>query len=95
MDIILLANMNFKHTFDSTGKEITADVDYGEYNSTSLTQNATSYYKLDGTILQPDYILDGDQDGKLLFKTAKSDYVNPLKKRAKLEAGFKPKFCFN
>ncbi len=25
----LVANINFKHTFDSTGKEITADLDYG------------------------------------------------------------------
>jgi hypothetical protein len=88
----VVANANLKHTFDSTGKEITADVDYGVYNSNSLTRNATSYYKLDGAPLQPDYILDGDQDGKLQFTTIKSDYVNPLKKKAKIEAGFKLSF---
>lgn len=88
----IVANINFKHTFDSTGKEITADLDYGSYNSGSLTRNATRYYKLDGSTLQPDYILDGDQDGKLNFKTAKVDYVNPLKKGAKWEAGFKTSF---
>jgi hypothetical protein len=88
----IVANINFKHTFDSTGKEITADADYGVYNSSSLTHNATRYYKLDGTSLQPDYILDGDQDGELTFKTAKVDYVNPLKKGAKFEAGFKTSF---
>ncbi len=88
----LVANVNFKHTFDSTGKEITADLDYGSYTSHSLSRNATRYYKLDGTSLQPDYVLDGDQDGKLTFKTAKVDYVNPLKKAAKWEAGFKTSF---
>ncbi len=88
----VVANLNFKHTFDSTGKEITADFDYGYYDSKSLTVNATSYYKLDGSILQPDYILDGNQKGKLNFKTAKVDYVNPLKKGAKWEAGFKTSF---
>ncbi len=88
----ILANINFKHTFDSTGKELTADIDYGVYNSKSLTVNATRYYKLDGTMLQPDYTLDGDQKGKLSFKTAKVDYVNPLKKGAKWEAGFKTSF---
>ena len=88
----VVANVNFKHSFDSTGKEITADIDYGFYNSTSLTVNATSYYKLDGSTLQPDYILDGDQKGKLNFKTVKIDYVNPLKKGAKWEAGFKTSF---
>jgi len=88
----VVANINFKHTFDSTGKELTADVDYGSYHSTSLTRNATKYYKLDGTSLQPDYILDGDQDGKLTFKTGKFDYINPLGKSAKWEAGFKTSF---
>ena len=88
----VVANINFKHTFDSTGKELTADLDYGNYHSTSLTVNATKYYKLDGSSLQPDYILDGDQNGKLTFKTAKVDYVNPLKKGARWEAGFKTSF---
>jgi iron complex outermembrane receptor protein len=88
----VVANVNFKHTFDSIGKELTADLDYGSYNSSSLTRNATKYYKLDGSMLQPDYILDGDQAGKLTFKTAKVDYTNPLKNQAKLEAGFKLSF---
>lgn len=87
-----VVNVNFKHSFDSTGREITADIDYGFYNSRSLTLNTTSYYKLDNTQLQPDYILQGDQDGRLTFKTAKVDYVNPLGKEAKLEAGFKTSF---
>ncbi|OSZ81272.1 hypothetical protein CAP36_08565 [Chitinophagaceae bacterium IBVUCB2] len=87
-----VSNINLKHSFDSTGKEITADVDYGTYNSNSLSTIATQYYKLDGTALQPDYILDGDQDGKLKLFTVKSDYTNPLKKGAKLEAGFKLSF---
>ena len=88
----MVANVNFKHTFDTSGKEITADLDYGDYNSHSLTTNATKYYKLDGSPLQPDYVLDGDQHRTLHFKTAKSDYVNPLKKGARWEAGFKTSF---
>ena len=88
----VVANINFKHSFDSTGRELTTDLDYGNYSSSSLTGNASRYYKLDGTSLQPDYILDGDQNGELIFKTAKLDYVNPLKKGAKLEAGFKTSF---
>jgi iron complex outermembrane recepter protein len=87
-----VVNVNFKHSFDSTGREITADFDYGFYKSRSLTLNSTNYYKLDGTQLQPDYTLQGDQDGKLTFKTAKVDYVNPLGKETKLEAGFKTSF---
>jgi iron complex outermembrane receptor protein len=87
-----VANINFKHTFDSTGKELTADVDYGVYDSKSLTVNATNYYKLDGTQLQPNYILNGDQDGELTLQTAKVDYINPLSKGSKWEAGVKTSF---
>ena len=87
-----VANINYKHTFDSTGKELTADADYGEYNSKSLTTNLTGYHKTDGSFLQPDYGLNGDQKGKLTLKTAKADYVNPLKKGAKFEAGIKTSF---
>lgn len=87
-----IANINFKHTIDTTGKEITADLDYGVYRSTSLSRNATRYFRLDNTKLQPDYTLDGDQDGILTLKTSKVDYVNPLKNGAKFEVGLKTSF---
>ncbi|MGZ5219176.1 MAG: TonB-dependent receptor, partial [Chitinophagaceae bacterium] len=57
----IFANINFKHSFDSTGKELTADADYGVFKSNSLSYNGTKYYKNDGTPLQADYRLDGDQ----------------------------------
>src|SRR5690606_31545666 len=41
-----MANLNFKHQFDSLGREITADVDYGIYRNTSLTRTASSFYEL-------------------------------------------------
>ena len=88
----VLANINFKHSFDSTGRELTADADYGVYSSNSLTVNSTNYYRLDGGTLQPNYILNGDQNGELDFKTAKIDYVHPLKNGAKWEAGLKTSF---
>lgn len=87
-----VANINFKHSFDSTGKELTADIDYGTYHSDALSSTATKYYKLDGSMQQPDYILQGDQTGQLTFTTAKIDYVNPLRKNAKFETGFKTSF---
>jgi iron complex outermembrane recepter protein len=86
-----VVNVNFKHNFDSAGKELTADADYGSYKSSSLTINSTNYYKLDGSALQPSYVLSGDQNGKLLFKAAKVDYVNPVGK-SKWEVGIKTSF---
>ncbi len=88
----VVANINFKHNFNNNGKELTADVDYGEYNSASLSRVATKYFNLSGGSLQPDYILDGDQDGKLILRTGKVDYTNPLKTGGRIEAGAKTSY---
>ncbi len=87
-----VANLNFKHKFDSIGKEVTADIDYGVFNSGSITRTASSFYNPDGTKKKGDNILDGDQNGKLVLRTAKVDYVNPLKKGAKFELGAKTSY---
>jgi len=87
-----VANINFKHSFNTKGKELTADVDYGVFNSSSLTRTASNFYNLDGSPKKEDEILDGDQQGKLTLQTAKVDYINPLKDGAKLEAGFKTSY---
>jgi len=87
-----VANFNIKHTFDSTGKEITADIDYGIFDSYNSSRVATQYYDLNNAPLRPDYILDGLQDGKLRLATFKSDFTNPLRKKARIEAGFKTSF---
>ena len=88
----VFANINFKYSFDSTGRELTTDFDYGIFKTASISYNGTKYFYPDGTPMQPDYILDGDQDGKLTLKTAKFDYVHPLKNKARLEAGGKISF---
>ena len=88
----MLANINYKHTFDSLGRELTADIDYGTFISHSLSSIATKYYDLNGGALQPDYILKGDQPGKLTLRTGKVDYVHPLAKNAKIETGFKASY---
>ena len=88
----MVANVNVKHKFDSLGRELSADLDYGIFNSSSLTRTSTSYFDLLGNHKKPGDILDGDQEGELTLKTGKVDYVNPLKKGAKFEAGFKTSY---
>jgi iron complex outermembrane receptor protein len=85
----MIANINYKHSFNTTGKELTADIDYGTYYSDALSSNSTRYYNLDGSSLQPNYRLDGDQAGKLTLRTARVDYTNPLKAGARFETGLK------
>lgn len=88
----VFANVNLKQKLDSTGKELTADVDYGVFNSGSLTRTASSFYNLNGSKRKDDDVLDGDQAGKLTLKTAKVDLTNPMQNGAKLEAGFKTSY---
>ncbi len=87
-----IANINFKHAFNTTGQELTADADYGEYHSASLSSTATQYYKLNGSQQQPSYTLNGDQKGKLTLKTAKIDFTNPMKNGARFETGAKTSY---
>ena len=87
-----LFNINFKHNFKQQGREITTDADYGKYNSLSNSRTHTRYFDLDGEPWQPDYILNGRQDGDLEFFTARADYVHPLKNKASIEAGMKTSF---
>jgi iron complex outermembrane recepter protein len=83
------SNINFRHVFDSTGKELTADADYIYYNAAN-TQNLSNYYfnAAGNTIEKPD-TLYGNLPQIIHIYSAKVDYVHPLKKGAKLEAGLK------
>lgn len=88
-------NFNLKHTFDSTGKELTADIDYASYNQ-QVIQNSTTEttYNL-GQALTPPYILRGDLPSDIAIKTFKIDYVHPLNKLSRLEIGAKSSFVSN
>lgn len=88
----ILGNINYKFTFDSAGRELTADVDYGRFNNNSHSRFITGFYSLSGQPLKPEYKLNGDQEGKISIATVKADYTHPLNKSIRLEAGFKTSF---
>ncbi len=88
----ILGNINYKYSFDSTGRELTADLDYGVFNNSVGSRFITGFYALDGTSNKPEYKLNGDQDGKINIATVKADYTHPLNKNTRLEAGFKSSF---
>ncbi|WP_165871528.1 TonB-dependent receptor [Flaviaesturariibacter flavus] len=88
----VVGNINFKTRLDSAGSELTADADFGQYNSGSLTRTASSFFNLDGSPKANPDILDGDQKGRLSLATAKADYTHPLGKGARFEAGAKTSY---
>jgi outer membrane receptor protein involved in Fe transport len=87
----ITTNFNFKHTFDSTGKEITADIDYSKYGSNSFTELST--YSFDPTGLKNgEGILRGTIPSDINIYSAKVDYIHPFKSGLKLEAGLKSSY---
>ncbi|QNH60606.1 outer membrane beta-barrel protein [Hymenobacter sediminicola] len=84
----IAGNLTLRHTFrpDSVGTpELTADADMARYGITRLLNLATSYTLPTRT---PTSLL-GTHDGTLTIQSVKADYVRPLPRGLRLEAGAK------
>lgn len=84
-------NANLRHQIDTAGSELTADLDYIKYTSGNIQSLTNAYFTPNGTPL-PGYRSDtlyGKLPQDIAIYSAKIDYVKPLKKGAKFEAGFK------
>jgi iron complex outermembrane recepter protein len=81
-------NLNYRHQFDSTGRELTMDLDYVKYSSSSdqYFDNITTY---PNTSAKTETILTGDLPSDINIYSLKTDYAQPLTKDLKLETGLK------
>lgn len=86
------SNFNFKHTFDSTGREITFDLDYASYSNKSKTQLNSGIFDAVNNKLGNDVILRGDIPSDINIYSVKVDYVHPFKSGLKLETGLKTSY---
>lgn len=86
------ANLNFRHVFDSTGRELTADLDHLRYKSTNAQELVNAYFDPVWAPLSKADTLLGDLPQDIQIYTAKLDYTHPLKNGVKLEAGLKTSF---
>jgi hypothetical protein len=86
-------NLNWKHTFDTTGKELTADFDYVVYGNVSDMVLTTNFFN---EVLQKTgtSYLKGHLPANIDIYTFKSDYVQPIK-AGRLEAGVKFSYVKN
>ena len=87
-------NLNMRHVIDTTGSEITADLDYISYHSGNNQSLTNQYYTPTGLPLpaSPNDTLLGNLPQRIDIYSAKVDYVKPLKHGAKFEAGLKSSF---
>ncbi len=82
-------NINLRHIIDTTGTEITADLDYVNYGNNSNQMFGNYFYDKAGDKKQPDEFLKGQLPSNIKIYSAKTDYTHPLKGNAKIEAGLK------
>jgi len=87
------ANLNLRHTFDSSGKTLSVDADYAGYPGTGIQDFTTTYYndKPIGPVPQP-VILHGDLTGLTQIRSFKADYATPFVMGAKMETGVKTSY---
>jgi outer membrane receptor protein involved in Fe transport len=83
----LTANANFKRALNSNGREITADIDFIKYSSAleQSTNNEVLYPNDPGN----PYLLRAMLPSDINIYSGKVDYVHPLNKETKIEAGAK------
>lgn len=85
-------NLNYKHTFDSTGREFTTDLDYTFYNNVSDQLLSTGFFNGNYQKTSDSLYLSGHLPSEINIYSVKSDYVHPLKKGARIEAGIKSSY---
>ena len=86
-------NLNWKHSFDTAGRELNSDFDFVAYNNVGDLLLTTDYYN---NMLQHTgtSFLRGHLPANIDIYTFKSDYIHPLKE-GRFEAGVKISFVKN
>jgi iron complex outermembrane receptor protein len=82
-------NVNDKLSIDTSGQQLSIDLDYSRFNNQALMQHDTYFYNPDGTVMAPPAFLRTHTPSVIEIHTAKADYIWPVNKTVKLEAGAK------
>ncbi len=91
----LAANFNYRHVFDSIGKELTIDADYVLYDNVSKTRLFTDFYNNAGQSSGIPLLLNGVLPAKINIYSLKANYILPLKSAVKIETGIKSSLVKN
>jgi outer membrane receptor protein involved in Fe transport len=82
-------NLNFRHLLDKKGKEITSDVDYANHTMKNNVFMVNSYTDANGNHFRKADTLTGLLPQIINVYSGRVDYLHPLKKNARFEAGLK------
>ena len=82
-------NMYFRTLLDKNGRELTADLDFLKYGSANELFMVNSYSDATGNDFKKADTLTGHLPQDIKVYSGRVDYIHPLKKNAKFEAGIK------
>ncbi len=82
-------NFNYKHTYDSTGRELTIDLDYARFVDESQNNYRSRYVNALFLPVHPDSLLRTNSASFINQYSLKSDYVIPSFLKAKWSLGMK------
>jgi iron complex outermembrane receptor protein len=85
-------NLNFRQVLDTTGKELTADLDYVTYNSNNNQSLSNYYFDAVGNPTHKGDTLYGKLPQDIGIYSGRVDYSMPMKKSGRFEAGLKTSF---
>ncbi|WP_128544783.1 outer membrane beta-barrel family protein [Larkinella soli] len=85
-------NLNYKYDFNGKGRELTADLDYSRFNGDSHNNLVTTYTNAADSVVQAPAIVRNTMPSLIDIWAFKSDFVQPLKKGGKFEAGIKTSY---
>jgi len=82
-------NLNDKYKIDTSGQEISVDLDYSKFRNFSDARYNTDYFLADGSPQRAPQILLNQTPSDITIYTGKVDYAKPLTKTIKFEVGAK------
>src|SRR5205085_2877528 len=85
------ANFNYRHVFDTAGRELTVDLDYIGYRNTSNMLLTTEFYNEFDQQTSDPLLLKGHLPSNIDIYSVKSDYTHPIK-GGRIEAGIKSSY---
>ncbi|MEJ7610700.1 MAG: outer membrane beta-barrel family protein [Ferruginibacter sp.] len=85
-------NLNYRHVYDSTGKEISLDLDYANYKNRNRQMLSSGFFDGSGNQTSDSMYLRGYLPSFINIYSVKSDFIKPFQSGLKIEAGIKSSY---
>ena len=82
-------NINYKGILDTAGQELSIDADYATFDGRNDGNYFNRFSLANGTFLKNGQVYRNFAPSEIIIRAIKADYILPVTKKLKLEAGFK------